>query len=107
VKNFKELKVWRKAHEVTLVLYKRTREFPREELYGLTIRFDAHRRRLAQTSPRGRVDGLTEKYAVFYRSRVDRQTNSSITCCSRMISIFWANRSFGTCLATPIRSREC
>jgi len=36
VKNFKELIVWRKAHKMTLEVYSATREFPREELYGLT-----------------------------------------------------------------------
>jgi four helix bundle protein len=36
VKNYKELIVWKKAHEMTLDVYSATREFPREELYGLT-----------------------------------------------------------------------
>jgi four helix bundle protein len=36
VKGFKELKVWRKAHEMTVAVYGVTRGFPREELYGLT-----------------------------------------------------------------------
>jgi four helix bundle protein len=36
LKDFKELKVWSKAHETTLQLYRLTRQFPKEELYGLT-----------------------------------------------------------------------
>jgi four helix bundle protein len=36
MKDFKELKVWQKAHLLTLRLYGVTRTFPREELYGLT-----------------------------------------------------------------------
>jgi len=36
VKSFKELQVWRKAHELTLVVYSTTRTFPREELFGLS-----------------------------------------------------------------------
>jgi four helix bundle protein len=36
MKNFKDLKVWSKAHSLTLAVYQVTREFPREELYGLT-----------------------------------------------------------------------
>jgi four helix bundle protein len=36
VKNYKELIVWKKAHEMTLEVYSATRGFPREELYGLT-----------------------------------------------------------------------
>ena len=36
MKDFKELNVWRKAHELTLSVYEVSRSFPREELYGLT-----------------------------------------------------------------------
>lgn len=36
MKDFKELKVWQKAHLLTLALYRMTGIFPREELYGLT-----------------------------------------------------------------------
>lgn len=36
VKDFRELKVWQKAPELTLAVYQLTATFPREELYGLT-----------------------------------------------------------------------
>lgn len=36
MRDFRELKVWQKAHQLTLAVYKATRNFPREELYGLT-----------------------------------------------------------------------
>jgi four helix bundle protein len=36
MKDFRKLKVWEKAHQLTLKIYKVTEEFPREELYGLT-----------------------------------------------------------------------
>ena len=36
MKDFKELKVWKKSHALTLQVYKETRTFPREELFGLT-----------------------------------------------------------------------
>ena len=36
MKDFRELKVWQKAHELTLAVYRVTATFPREELYGLT-----------------------------------------------------------------------
>ena len=36
VKDFHELKVWQKAHELTLAVYRVTADFPRAELYGLT-----------------------------------------------------------------------
>ena len=36
MENFKKLKVWSKAHELTLLIYQRTRSFPKDEMYGLT-----------------------------------------------------------------------
>src|SRR5580700_3617062 len=36
MKDFRDLKVWDKAHQLTLDVYKATSKFPREELYGLT-----------------------------------------------------------------------
>ena len=36
MRDFKELKVWEKAHLLTLSVYKATATFPRDELYGLT-----------------------------------------------------------------------
>jgi four helix bundle protein len=36
VKDFRELNVWQKAHQLTLAVYRITAAFPREELYGLT-----------------------------------------------------------------------
>ncbi len=36
MKDFKELKVWEKAHDLTLKIYQATSGFPREEIYGLT-----------------------------------------------------------------------
>jgi four helix bundle protein len=36
MKDFRTLKVWEKAHAVTLAVYKATETFPKHELYGLT-----------------------------------------------------------------------
>ena len=36
MKDFRTLKVWQKAHQFALAVYKTTKDFPREELYGLT-----------------------------------------------------------------------
>jgi four helix bundle protein len=36
VKDFKELRVWAAAHDLTLCVYGLTRQFPRGEAYGLT-----------------------------------------------------------------------
>ena len=36
MKDFRDLKLWDKAHHLTLKVYKVSRDFPRDELYGLT-----------------------------------------------------------------------
>src|SRR3989304_2446482 len=36
MQDFKTLKVWQAAHRLTLDVYRVTRQYPREELYGLT-----------------------------------------------------------------------
>lgn len=36
MKDFKELNVWKKSHQLALEIYRITHDFPREELYGLT-----------------------------------------------------------------------
>ena len=36
MEDFKKLKIWSKAHELTLLIYQRTRSFPKDEIYGLT-----------------------------------------------------------------------
>jgi four helix bundle protein len=36
LEDFKNLKVWAKAHDLTLTIYRLTRAFPKDEMYGLT-----------------------------------------------------------------------
>jgi len=36
MRDFRELKVWQKAHKLTLAIYPATQSFPKDELYGLT-----------------------------------------------------------------------
>jgi len=36
MRDFRQIKVWEKAHKLTLEIYKTTAHFPKEELYGLT-----------------------------------------------------------------------
>jgi four helix bundle protein len=35
MKDFRDLKVWQRAHQITLAIYRSTRNFPREETYGM------------------------------------------------------------------------
>lgn len=36
MKDFRTLKVWEKAHALTLEIYKSTKKFPKQEMYALT-----------------------------------------------------------------------
>jgi four helix bundle protein len=36
VRDFRQIQVWEKAHQLTLEIYQVTARFPKEELYGLT-----------------------------------------------------------------------
>ena len=36
MQNFRNLKIWHKAHALTLDVYRLSKQFPRDELYGLT-----------------------------------------------------------------------
>jgi four helix bundle protein len=36
LQDFRELKVWQRAHELTLAVYQVTASFPRDEMYGMT-----------------------------------------------------------------------
>ena len=53
VKDFHELKVWQKAHQLTLAVYRLTTSFPREELYGLTTQL----RRSSSSIPANVAEG--------------------------------------------------
>ena len=53
MKDFRELKVWHKAHQLTLAVYEITATFPREELYGLTSQL----RRCSSSIPANLAEG--------------------------------------------------
>jgi four helix bundle protein len=36
VQSFRDLLVWQRSMQLTVVIYRMTRDFPREEIYGLT-----------------------------------------------------------------------
>jgi four helix bundle protein len=53
VKDFRQLKVWQKSHQLTLALYQITTSFPRAENYGLTAQI----RRAAASIPSNLGEG--------------------------------------------------
>ena len=53
MRDFRQLKVWNKAHELTIAVYRATRSFPKEELYGLTSQI----RRSCESIPANIAEG--------------------------------------------------
>ncbi len=53
MRNFRELIVWQKAHNLTLSVYRATVPFPKEELYGLTSQI----RRSCESIPANIAEG--------------------------------------------------
>ncbi|MDD4890317.1 MAG: four helix bundle protein, partial [Phycisphaerae bacterium] len=49
----RDMKVWERSHQLTLAVYKETRSFPRDELYGLTSQM----RRAAVSVPANIAEG--------------------------------------------------
>jgi len=54
---YKDLKVWQKADEFALAVYRITRHFPKDEMYGLTSQL----RRAALSVPTNIVEGYARK----------------------------------------------
>ena len=55
--NYKNLRVWQKADELAFAVYKMTRKFPKDELYGITSQL----RRAAVSIPTNIVEGYARK----------------------------------------------
>jgi four helix bundle protein len=56
-RNFQDLIVWQKAHQFVLGVYRISKRFPREEIYGLTSQF----RRAAISIPANIAEGFKKK----------------------------------------------
>ena len=56
-KSFQDLIVWQKAHEFVLGVYKVSKGFPRDEVYGLTSQF----RRAAVSIPANIAEGFKKR----------------------------------------------
>ncbi|MGI9065631.1 MAG: four helix bundle protein [Pyrinomonadaceae bacterium] len=56
-RSFQDLIVWQKAHQFVLGVYRVSRKFPREEIYGLTSQF----RRAAISIPANIAEGFKKR----------------------------------------------
>ena len=62
LKNYKELNVWQKSHALCLHIYKITKGFPKDEIYGLTSQI----RRSAVSIPSNIAEGYGRKTTIEY-----------------------------------------
>ncbi len=62
LKNYRDLKVWQKSYGLCLDLYGITKEFPKEERYGLTSKI----RRSAMSIPSNIAEGYGRKTTADY-----------------------------------------
>jgi four helix bundle protein len=53
IQSFRDLQIWQKSMQLAVAVYRVTREFPREELYGLTSQI----RRSAVSVPSNIAEG--------------------------------------------------
>jgi four helix bundle protein len=64
MKNFRNLKVWEKSHQLTLSAYEATANFPKQEMFGLTSQI----RRCASSIPANIAEGCGRRgNAEFHR----------------------------------------
>jgi len=57
MRTFRDLKVWQKAHELTLEMYKVTKDFPKEEKFGMVSQL----RRSVSSIPTNIVEGFKRR----------------------------------------------
>ncbi|MBI5841144.1 MAG: four helix bundle protein [Chloroflexi bacterium] len=57
IENFRDLEVWKKAHQLVLAVYRMTKDFPSDERYGLISQM----RRAAVSVPANITEGFKRK----------------------------------------------
>jgi len=63
IKNYKDLNIWKRSIELVEEIYKLTKSFPKEELYGLTSQM----RRAAVSIPSNVAEGFTRFHNKEYK----------------------------------------
>jgi four helix bundle protein len=72
MKPYERFEAWREAHQLVLLVYRITRTFPKEELYGLTSQI----RRAAFAVPANIAEGSAKKGAREFRRYLDISVGS-------------------------------
>lgn len=73
IKNFYDLEAWKKGHELVLSVYKITKDFPKEELFGIISQL----RRAASSITANIAEGF-ERYHFNDKKRFYHQSRGSV-----------------------------
>lgn len=63
IKNFRDLKIWKRGTDLTIKIYRLTDQFPKSETYGLAIQMQ----RAAVSVPSNIAEGFRRQYAKEYK----------------------------------------
>jgi hypothetical protein len=85
MRDFRDLRVWDRSHQLTLQIYAATTNFPKHELYGLTSQKPDVVHRLEPTLLKAAVSKETTNSRGTCRSRLGRRANWTTIGCYRVI----------------------
>ena len=86
MKDFRDLKVWERAHQLTLRVYKVSAHFPREELFGLISQMRRCSASRSERTLRRDVESAeTMSFNVSCKLRRAQPANWNTTFCSPVI----------------------
>jgi four helix bundle protein len=85
MQDYRKLKIWEKSHELTLNVYKITKSFPKDELYGIVSQL----RRSTSSIPANIVEGCGRRtkadFARFLTIAMVQQMKQNIFYCWQRI----------------------
>lgn len=67
IQSYKDLEVWKKSVELTVVIYQITSKFPREELYGITFQIRKAAVAIPSNIAEGRSRSHTKEFIQFLK----------------------------------------
>lgn len=89
MRNYRDLQVWQRAHQLTLELYRVTRTFPAEERFGLTSQIRRSAASIAANLAEGCGRRADTEMARFVQIAMGPELNCHIIYCSPGISGSW------------------
>ncbi len=103
MRDYTKIEAWRLADDLTVAVYKHTRSFPREEIYGLTSQL----RRASYSVPANIVEGASRESKriifTFFILRVVRYQRLNTLSTSHCDSIICHRRRRMHCINKPRR----